>query len=299
MKKYSATLKREGIRMFFTRKYKNLLKEIKTLILNLKNTVENLSIPHCDEKKEEEYRFINLDNTYLKVKNHWFWDEYDQCGWEPQTYDIYKKYLNIQTKYIDIGAWVGMTIFFAAETGVKEIYAIEANPVSYGLVAQNCKINKKTNKAKLSNVCITDKDDEEIRFGHSTSSASSIRGNEYTVKTKTLNTYLKDNNLLDDDLFIKIDIEGAEELIIKDLEELAKKPNLTIYLSFHPDCWQDKEKTTEELLNVAYGFENIRFSDNRQIDKETLKKMCLTKDKTPDWGTPFGNYFEIVLNNGN
>lgn len=279
--------------MFFTRKYKNKIKNIENIVLKLQNSDFYRDKDNC--------RFINVNDMYFKVQDHWFWNEYDSKGWEPETYDTYKNYLTKNTTYIDVGTWVGCTMFFAAEIGVNKIYGIEANDKSYEISKNNCGFNKLTKNAIISHLCITDKDNDIVSFGSTnggeTSSASSLRGNQFKVKTTKLITYLKNNKIINDDLFIKIDIEGAESLIIEDLKELSNKKDLVIYLSFHPPFWDNKEKTTKELLDVLYKFKEVRFSDNTLLNEDKLKEMCLTKEEKPSWGTPFGNFFEVIINN--
>lgn len=279
--------------MFFTRKYKNKIKNIENVVLKLQNSDFYRDKDNC--------RFINVNNMYFKVQDHWFWNEYDSKGWEPETYDTYKNYLTKNTTYLDVGIWVGCTIFFAAEIGVNKIYGIEANDKSYEISKNNCGFNKLTKNAIISHLCITDKDNDIVSFGSTnggeTSSASSLRGNQFKVKTTKLITFLKNNKIINDDLFIKIDIEGAESLIIEDLKELSNKKDLVMYLSFHPPFWDDKEKTTKELLDVLYKFKEVRFSDNTLLNEDKLKEMCLTKEEKPSWGTPFGNFFEVIINN--
>ena len=268
--------------------------------LKFKKTQPNIATP---AENNDDYRFIELNKQYFKVKNHWVWDEYDKQGWEPQTYNTYKYFLTSKTSYVDIGAWVGITIFYAAELGAKEIYAIEANPLSYKLVKENCLINKITQNAKLDNICITDKDNTTVGFGGydnkiNTSSSSSIRGDKWQIPSKKLITYLKENNLLEcDDLFIKIDIEGAEELILNDLKQLQQNKNAVIYLSIHPNFVNNKNKFCENILQLCQGYKNIFDSNLNPLSRESLKEMILTNEKYPSWGTRIGNFFEITLSN--
>lgn len=280
--------------MLFTKKYKKLLKRNNQLLNLLTQTV------HLQDEKNEDY--VEVDKQYFKVVPHWFWNEYKQSGWEPQTYNIYQKYMTNNTTYVDVGAWVGMTVFYAAQVGVKDIYAIEANPVSYDMVCRNCGQNYLTQNAKVDHICITDKDNDKIDFGSTngttTSSSSSIRGNDWKVSTTTLITYLKNNKILNvDDLFIKIDIEGAEELILKDLSELSKKKNMTLFLSLHPPFMKNKEKTCKDLLKVCSEYRYVFDSTLNPLSKDELKNMVLSDEEKPIWGTKFGNFFEITLSN--
>lgn len=170
--------------MFFIRKYINLIRK-------------NGKTPKDAEiQAKENDRYINVNDSYFKVKNHWFIDQYEKTSWEPQTYKTYTEFLDKDTVYIDIGTWIGITIFYAAEIGVKRIYGIEANLNSYIMCKSNLEMNKLTKNAILDHICVTDKDNEEVNFGSpqsdgATSSASSLRGHDWKVKTATINSYLK------------------------------------------------------------------------------------------------------------
>ena len=284
--------------MFFTKKYKNLIKENNKILKNIEN---KFPITNPPQKKEEEYRFIELIKLYFKVRNHWFFNEFETHGWEPQTYFTYKNYLTKETTYVDIGTWVGLTVMFASEIGVNKIYGIEANKLSYELTCENCKMNKLTEKATIDNLCILDRDNTLVHFGSTnsseTSSASSIKGNSWLIPSIKLMTYLKEKNIQDDKLFIKIDIEGAEELIVEDLKNLAEKKDIIIYLSIHPTFWDNKEVAGRNILDACYKFQEVKDSANNNLAKEKLEEMIFTEDSHPAWGTIHGNFFEVTLIN--
>lgn len=254
-------------------------------------------------KNSNQYRFVEVKKQYYKVVEHWFWDEFEKTFWEQETYNIFQNFIDSQTIYIDIGAWIGSTIIYASQQSPKEIYAVEANPLSFELLRTNCGLNRSMEKTKLSHLCITDKDDQLANFGglgnaENTSSASSINGDCWQVPTKTLLSYLSDNNLSDcDNLFIKIDIEGAEELILKDLETLKNKKYITICLSLHPPFMKNKGEFCKKFLNFCYCFNTVLDSKLEPLSKENLEQMITTDEKNTPWGTPFGNFFEIVLTN--
>ena len=79
-------------------------------------------------------------------------------------------------------------------------------------------------KLSLYNLCITDVDGGKVDFGGKknadASSASSIRGNAWQIPSSTICTWMKQNDI-EDFNFIKIDIEGAESLIEKDMQILS------------------------------------------------------------------------------
>lgn len=55
---------------------------------------------------------------------------------------IFDKYIDDKTIYIDIGAWIGPTLFYAAQIAKKSI-AIEADPVAYDRLSENLRMNVK------------------------------------------------------------------------------------------------------------------------------------------------------------
>ena len=116
--------------------------------------------------------------------------------------------------------------------------------------------------------------------------------------SNTLLTYLNENNLLTHEkLFIKVDIEGAEELILNDLTTLRFLNGLTVYLSIHSPFMKNKRKFCRDLLRVYYDYEQVLDSNMNELPKEQLEEMIMTDEEYPVWGTSYGNFFEIVLTN--
>ena len=51
--------------------------------------------------------------------------------WEPQTFNVFDKWLPKHDYYIGFGTWIGPTLFYAAQQ-VKHSYGIEGDPSAYG-----------------------------------------------------------------------------------------------------------------------------------------------------------------------
>ncbi len=58
-----------------------------------------------------------------------FWKLYYSGRWEPETKEFFQEILRPGDLYIDIGAWIGPTVFWALELGAT-IIAIEPDPVA-------------------------------------------------------------------------------------------------------------------------------------------------------------------------
>lgn len=246
-------------------------------------------------KMARNLKHIRVNATTFKVLEHWFWKAYSGLNWEPDTYHIFKKYLNKESIYVDVGTWIGPTIFYAYELGVRAIFGAEANPNSFQMVVDNCKLNGID--AKIMNFCIHSTN-ELVSFGNAngstaTSSASSVRGNTWKVQGITLRKFLEDFCPPNWD-FLKIDIEGAEELLLSDLRQLSLRRNTKILLSLHAPFWSDRNKLTPMFLDAIKDFE-LSTSKRQPITLSDLEKRLTTEERRPRWGTKFGNFFEILL----
>ena len=244
---------------------------------------------------KKEFEHINVGANAYTVADHWFWEEYKNTGWEPETFKMFARHLTEDITYVDLGAWVGVTMMFAHSLGCNRIYSVEANPESYALLLKTLERNDDLRaKVNLKNICITNKNGDSVSFGKGVSSASRIgRDGQYVVNTQTLSSYLEENGLTGN-LFIKVDIEGSELLILEDLRELCKKEDVKIFLALHPPFWDNKIDQGADLLNVLSLFE-IRDANNNKLTHERLGEMIMTEEEFPEWGTAYGNFFEVLL----
>lgn len=273
--------------MFKRLQYK--LKDLYSNDVKMDSSVEN-----------PDHEYVSVNNMCFKVAPHWFWKEFAQQMWEPYTYELMRKCLRADSVYVDVGTWVGPTILYAAELGVRKIYGIEANPLTFKLLTDTISYNECLSDVVLTNNCVTDKDGVNVSFGgktgEDTSSASSIRGDCWSVDSTTLLGYIRRHTITDIDL-LKIDIEGAETFITDDLIELSTVPQLTISLSLHPPMWEDREKTAASVISALHQFSLFQ-ANGTPVDIDEISHRVTTSESHPTWGTSFGNFFEVILRTG-
>jgi lipopolysaccharide transport system ATP-binding protein len=239
---------------------------------------------------------IQVLDTDFTAPDHWFWPQYAD-GWEIETFCTFRRFLHDNAKFVDIGAWIGPTVMFASALGVKIIHAVEANSESATLLGELVKHSPALIGAvTIHNLCINDRE-SLVTFGnldgsHATSSASSLRGLGFEVSGIKLYDFLVRNGLVDADL-IKIDIEGAEELIGIDLKLLASAGPKAMLLSMHPPLWNDAHWPQELLDSIALF--QVYDSHGRPLSLDELDRRCRDKTERPEWGTTFGNFFEVLL----
>ena len=248
--------------------------------------------------ESSEFDKIYLNEAEFLVAPHWFWPQYVD-NWEPDTWAFFDQYVDAGRPVVDIGSWIGPTVLFAAACGAKRIVAVEGNPRTAEHLALTRSANDKLIGLEIINRVIAPSEGL-VTFGNldgseATSSASSTRGTGFNVPSSTISGVI-DRFECHNASIIKIDIEGSEVLIADQLAALSRS-NAAILLSLHPPFWKDIAN-----LELVHGFLQalslfrIYSVKGNELSVEDVEGMCrYAGDVPPTWGTPFGNFFEIVL----
>lgn len=69
-----------------------------------------------------------------------FWDLVAERVWEPGTLAVIERLMSPGSTYIDIGAWIGPTVLWAAAAGAT-VVAFEPDPVAYDELQRNLSLN--------------------------------------------------------------------------------------------------------------------------------------------------------------
>jgi hypothetical protein len=69
----------------------------------------------------------------------YFWEKL-YANWEESTFTIFDRFLNTNSSYLDVGAWIGPTILYGAQKA-EHVYAIEPDPVAYQELTRNLQLN--------------------------------------------------------------------------------------------------------------------------------------------------------------
>ena len=199
-----------------------------------------------------------------------FWRQVIDGIWEPQTYNIFDRFLKPEMTYLDLGAWIGPTVMYAAPM-VKRAIAVEPDPVAFPMLQQHIVSNNLI--VELYNEAITGYKGT-ITLGSALLGASTTRANPSgehqpewkqtcTVHCNTLVDFAMMHNI-EDPLFIKMDIEGGEEEVLKDFEFFESRRPI-LYLSLHPFWWKTKE-TWETIRKIGRLYNNVYNSSLNKID---------------------------------
>lgn len=198
------------------------------------HTVNNLEGERMEIVKNG-HKFVTGNDSWFS----WFWESVDSGQWEPETFEIMDKYLTYDATYLDVGAWIGPTVLYASRL-CHRCFAFEPSPVSYKELCENLALNNVNNVIAL-NEAVFNYDGVLTLGNEGDIGGSSTRVGQFDhafqIPCRTLKSFISTEKI-DTHLFIKMDVEGAEESILEDIEFFEKhKP--TLYVSLHPQWFRD------------------------------------------------------------
>ena len=171
-------------------------------------------------------------------KHQRFWTKVEEGNWEPETFAIFDRFVKKDATYLDIGTWEGPTLLYAGQLA-KAACGFEADPVAFAGLERNLAANPQMQSTRIFNLCIAEKTGE-MQFGSRSGGGdtmSSLLFSEgqtvWTVPAIRLDEFVTREGL-QGPLFIKIDIEGGEYLVLPSLDPFFRKYRPTVYLSTHP-----------------------------------------------------------------
>lgn len=181
-----------------------------------------------------------------------------------------------QVRIVDCGANIGMSVFFHKYFHPQaEILAFEPNPSAFELLELNIKANKLTGVTCFQKAIA--ENEEPIQFfvnEDKGSLLSSVRSDRGGNKSINIETALLSNFLNTQTKLLKIDVEGAEWLILNDLKANAGKLEQVehIILEYHHKINGESSKLCSFLSYFEQcGFEyNIRTYYENQGDFQDL-----------------------------
>jgi FkbM family methyltransferase len=196
-----------------------------------------------------------------------FWSSYREI----YTYKIFDKFLDPNHSYIDIGAYIGSTILYAAHNA-KKVYAIEPDPIAFKELKKNVALNPMLQgKIELYKKCINYKSGK-VKFGNlgvggdSTSSLLfSDSKTRWTVDGITFDEFIKKNEINDCN-FIKMDIEGGEVIVLPSMKNYLERNKPILYLSMHPIFFMNPVEDTKKVIEVLKIYKNIYTEKGKKIE---------------------------------
>lgn len=153
---------------------------------------------------------------------------------------------------IDVGANIGV-VTQHMQPYAKKMYSIEPSSEHFEALAKNKEFNGWDN-VEIFNMAIADKDGEmELRKHDGNRTCNSIvlqyGGESQKVKTMAMDSFFKENNIDEVD-FMKFDVEGAEDLILRSegFKKVAKRIK-AVEVEFHFPSWP---QLVDYMIELGY-----------------------------------------------
>lgn len=160
-----------------------------------------------------------------------FWREWEAGRWEPETRAALARLLTPETTYLDIGAWIGPTVLWAAPL-CRRVIALEPDPVAFVHLTHN--VAGLPNVACYAFALAPESGITQLyhrgAFGDSMSSLVPTGEDAMSVPTITPAVLLGN---VEPPAVAKVDIEGGEALVLPDLAPLLVERQIPLLLSVH------------------------------------------------------------------
>lgn len=150
---------------------------------------------------------------------------------------------NVRDKFfLDLGANCGYYSLLASAFGAADVHAFEPNPRYVRLLRKSAWENDF--KIAVHEVAVSDKNGPVALnlFGDLDGGASIVTPSEVHLDalSTTLDRWYTFNGMFDEKVLMKVDVEGAEELVIDGAESFFNENKVTMVMEYTPGAYSDK-----------------------------------------------------------
>ncbi|MES0823943.1 FkbM family methyltransferase [Ruegeria sp. SCP11] len=204
-----------------------------------------------------------------------FWRKASAGAWEPETFAVLDKYLSPDRDYLDIGAWIGPTVLYAARRA-RHVWCFEPDPTAFRHLAWNLDLNKIRNVSAFG-VALSDQFGvarmASVRGEPGDSTSSLLHDGAHGTDALTIAwDQFEATNDLSKVSLVKMDIEGAEFFVLPTLLTWLRAHQPTLLLSLHSPLFsvQERHQRLSDLLNQLGFYSNICDDNLQPIRAESL-----------------------------
>lgn len=179
-----------------------------------------------------------IDHTQLvcdPLAAEWdFWGHWADGRWEPETHAIINRFMSDGGTFIDVGAWVGPTTLWALEAGADRVVAFEPDPTAFEMLLDNV---QDAPGVRCVQRAVSDRNGTTMinTAGDSMSRNDNLTEPHVPVPCCTLGSFLIADgpDALREIKLIKMDVEGAERVILVQAERFLRELGAPLLLSLH------------------------------------------------------------------
>ncbi len=209
-----------------------------------------------------------------------FWHKFAAGQWEPGTLDIIQAHVGPGVHFLDTGTWIGPTTLYAAALGAT-VTSLEADPLALEPLRHNIALNPKLAAGITVVPQALSTSNKPVLFGSRRKGGDSMSSlvhdrmqTAWEVQAIT-ESQLAAHCPAGKPVFLKVDIEGSEYLVLPGASALFKLPLCAVHLSLHPAFfigtgsiadralkWFAASRATARMLHKLAHFRAYRCTDN-------------------------------------
>ena len=196
--------------------------------------------------------------------------------WEPHLFRILDHYLRPDRNYVDMGAFIGATVLYAAHLA-EHCFAIEPNPLSHRILMDNLALNQATgSKVTAFEGCVW------RECGSCTvvapgkrphTGATSIRHAagcaSWEVKALTFAEFVREFGVKNVN-FIKMDIEGAESAVLPTMKDYLRAERPTVLVSVHAFNYTNRPAEISDVIDSVSHYRYLYRRDGLPLDVDAV-----------------------------
>ncbi|UCH71580.1 MAG: FkbM family methyltransferase [Thermoplasmatales archaeon] len=237
------------------------------------------------------FLYGNINNYVMNYKNiqtkfltnddyskHWFFPRLENAKiYEPAIIKMTIDSLKEGDVFVDVGTHLGYYACIAGKICHK-VYGFEVDKNVFEILNKNIKYNDLSN-VEVFNYGVTNKDGfVKIPKISKPNPILEIINDNTTynfckVKAISLDEFFK--NKKNKPTVIKIDVEGAELLVLEGMQSLLTNENIKLFLEIHGKRLHKFNTNPKEIISFLnnYGYEVYEITKHMNIDTKTEKKL--------------------------
>jgi len=217
--------------------------------------------------------------------------------WEPSETAAFLAHLREGMCVFDVGANIGYYTLLAARAvgSSGRVWAFEPEPHNFALLTRNVTENGFAN-VRLINAAVSDRAGvlrlhlDDANFGAHSLEVGSVRtssGRSVEVETVFLDRFAEEASTFEAGVLVKVDVQGAEALVVEGAQRLLGLPNVTLFLEIWPEALERAQADAGRLLaaleDLGFRFEDVEAPESARRALRPAEILETCRARTQNW----------------
>jgi FkbM family methyltransferase len=217
--------------------------------------------------------------------------------WEPSETAAFLTHAREGMCVFDVGANIGYyTLLAARAVGPSgRVYAFEPEPHNFELLTRNVAENGFTNVRPV-NAAVSNRAGvvrlhlDDANFGAHSFDPGSVRnssGRSVEAETVRLDDFAEEAGAFDASILVKVDVQGAEGLVVEGGRRLLALPKVTAFMEFWPEALAraqaDAARLLADLEKLGFRFEDVESPEAKRRSLRPAEILETCRGRTQSW----------------